>query len=104
MTFWIITCGLALAVAALIAIAMLRTRAGTEPAAAFDLRVYRDQLKEVDRDLARGVIGAADAERIKSEISRRILAADTQAQAETAGAGLSRPAGLIFAALGLGAD
>ncbi len=43
---------------------------GTEAA------VYRDQLAEVDRDLAGGLIGSAEAEQARIEISRRLLAAD----------------------------
>lgn len=82
MTFWIIVALMALAVAALLALALLRGRSLQEPAAAYDLRVYRDQLAGVDKDLARGVIDTADAERIRTEISRRILAADTQVKAE----------------------
>ena len=84
MTFWIIISALALLVGALLAQSMLRGRLNDEHPAAFDLRVYRDQLKEVDRDAARGVIGAEDAERIRTEVSRRILAADAQLQAAMA--------------------
>lgn len=80
MTFWIIITALAFAVAALLALAILRGRSSDEPPAAYDLRVYRDQLKEVDRDLARSIIGAEDAERIRAEVSRRILTADAQLQ------------------------
>jgi cytochrome c-type biogenesis protein CcmH len=80
MTFWIIISVLALAVSILLALAIIRGRSAEEPPAAYDLRVYRDQLTEVDRDLARGVIGPDDAERIRAEVSRRILAADTQLQ------------------------
>ena len=38
-----------------------------------DIEVYRDQLAEVDRDLARGLIAAPEAEQARAEISRRIL-------------------------------
>ena len=99
MTFWIVTIGLAALVAVLLGLALMRPRGRGEPAAAYDLQVYRDQLKEVDRDLARGVIAAADAERIRAEISRRILTADAQAQAETAGRGQPALATLILSAL-----
>ncbi|QJF50638.1 c-type cytochrome biogenesis protein CcmI [Roseobacter ponti] len=86
MIFWIIAGGLATVVAVLIALAMRAPRKrGTEPAAAYDLRVYRDQLREVDRDLARGVVSQADAERVRAEVSRRILAADAALQKEQAG-------------------
>ncbi len=86
MIFWIVAGGLATVVAVLITLAMRAPRrAGTEPAAAYDLRVYRDQLREVDKDLARGVVSEADAERVRAEVSRRILAADAALQAEQAG-------------------
>ena len=96
MTFWIVSSALAFVVALILGLALMRGRAGAAPAAAYDLQVYRDQLKEVDRDLARGVIGAEDAERIRAEVSRRILAADAQVQAESTG-NASSPGGLAVA-------
>ncbi|WP_299917872.1 c-type cytochrome biogenesis protein CcmI [uncultured Roseobacter sp.] len=92
--FWIVAGVLALTVAALLALGLRAPRQGaTEPAAAYDLRVYRDQLREVDKDLARGVVSAADAERIRAEVSRRILAADAAMQSDqiTADAGKGAP-------------
>lgn len=53
-----------------------RTAAASETRAAYDLAVYRDQLAELDRDLARGLIGAGEAEAARAEIARRMLAAD----------------------------
>lgn len=91
MTFWIIVSLMALAAAALLVLALMRARSGAGPAAAYDLRVYRDQLREVDRDLARGVIGEADAERTRAEVSRRILAADAADAAARKGQGPSGP-------------
>lgn len=106
MTFWIITGALAVACAAMLALALFRQRPEAEPAAAYDLRVYRDQLKDVDRDLARGVIDRADAERIRAEISRRILAADAALRASKGGASGPRlasvAAGLAAGALLIG--
>ncbi len=52
--------------------------------AAQDVAVYRDQLQELERDLARGVVSEADAEAGRREISRRLLAADSRT-AEDAG-------------------
>ena len=83
MVFWSITAGITLAVLATLALAMLRGTAGDKPPAAYDLDVYRDQLREVDRDLARGVVSEADAERVRTEVSRRILAADAALQKHT---------------------
>lgn len=74
--FWIAAGVMALGVAGLLLGALLRPRGGAEPAAAYDLRVYRDQLKEIGKDAARGLIGSADAERARTEIARRVLEAD----------------------------
>jgi cytochrome c-type biogenesis protein CcmH len=43
----------------------------------FDRVVYRDQLKEVERDLARGVLSPNEADSARLEIQRRLLAVDT---------------------------
>ena len=76
MGFWIMTLGLAGLCCAVLLRAVLRRRSDTAPAAAYDIQVYRDQLKDVERDVARGVISQEDAERLRTEVSRRILAAD----------------------------
>lgn len=90
--FWITAAGTALIITAFLALALYRGRDDT-PAAAYDLQVYRDQLKELDRDLARGVIGEEEAERARVEVSRRLLAADKalaeNAQSPRAAKGLS---------------
>jgi cytochrome c-type biogenesis protein CcmH len=47
-----------------------------------DLVVYQDQLEEIGRDRSAGLIGEAEAEAARVEVSRRLLAAaDTQAPA-----------------------
>ena len=100
MIFWIVAAALALITVVLFALALTRRTSEEEHPAAYDLRVYRDQLKEVDRDLARGVIGAEDAERMRTEISRRILAADAQMQEHaTQAAGAGRGAGVLTGVL-----
>jgi cytochrome c-type biogenesis protein CcmH len=66
-------CGMtALALAMLLAPLFFR-RHGPTSRDAYSLAVYRDQLSEVERDLARDVLGAADAEAARAEIARRIL-------------------------------
>lgn len=87
MGFWIIITLLAVLVLALLTLALLRGRPGLEPSAAYDMRIYRDQLKEVDRDLARGVIAPGDAERVRTEVSRRILTADSEMSQGATGPG-----------------
>src|SRR5665811_191459 len=47
-----------------------------------DIAVYRDQLEEVARDRASGLIGEAEAEAAKIEVSRRLLGAADAAAAE----------------------
>lgn len=81
MTFWFVFAAMAVLVTALLARALLRgQKDAVEGAKSYDIAVYRDQLAEVERDVARGVISAEDAERTRTEISRRILAADRAAQ------------------------
>ncbi|MDO5756200.1 MAG: c-type cytochrome biogenesis protein CcmI [Rhodobacterales bacterium] len=101
MTFWVIAAILALVCSGLIASALLRARGGAVPPAAYDLEVYRDQLKGVDKDLARGVITGEEAERMRTEVSRRILAADAQLRKSTTALNSSGGAGLMAAALAL---
>src|SRR6056297_1024971 len=99
MVFWIMAGALALAVSLLLGLAILRGRIGDAPPAAYDLQVYRDQLKEVDRDAARGVISEAEAERLRSEVSRRVLAADAQLRAGGDTGGQPGRGGLVVAIL-----
>lgn len=68
-------------------------------AGAKDLALYKDQLKEVESDLARGVLSADDAGAARLEISRRILAADKRAQAEDGGVVAPRRANQVLASL-----
>ena len=72
--FWVVAGGLLGTVAALMLRALSRPPEGE--AAHPDLKVYRDQLAEVERDLARGVIAPEDAARLRTEVSRRLLDAD----------------------------
>lgn len=52
-----------------------KPRSTIETRARFDMRVYRDQLAEVDRDAARGLLGAEEAEAARVEVKRRMLTA-----------------------------
>lgn len=90
MWFWIIVGMLILVITSLIALALLRGRDTGVVAAEFDLQVYRDQLKGVERDLERGVVTPEEAARIKVEVSRRLLDADKAVQATAAVKGAPR--------------
>lgn len=98
--FWAVTFALTLAVTLLLVRALTKgPKAGNDAAA---LKVYRDQLAEVDRDLARGVLTPSEAERLKTEVSRRLLDADRALRAApgaTSDSNLPVAALLILAAI-----
>lgn len=76
-------------ITALAVLALLRPLLKPRPAAPvertpYDVAVYRDQLAEIERDLARGVITAEAAAAARLEIERRILAAADPAAAPEA--------------------
>ena len=86
MWFWIIPALATLVVAGMLVAALRRGRAGDVGARESDMAVYKDQLVEVDRDLAKGVLTETEAEAVRIEVSRRLLDADkrrTSANAAT---------------------
>src|SRR5258707_3601535 len=48
-----------------------------------DIEIYRDQLQEVEHELRQGLIDDTQAEMVRVEIKRRILAADSSQRAVT---------------------
>ncbi|WP_371153890.1 c-type cytochrome biogenesis protein CcmI [Jannaschia sp. 2305UL9-9] len=81
MLFWIVA-----GVLTLVCVTLLVTAFRTPPETfAPDVEVYRDQLAELDRDAARGVIAPQEAEATRAEVARRLLAADRAARGQTAG-------------------
>jgi cytochrome c-type biogenesis protein CcmH len=79
--FWLIAAALTLAVAAVFLRAMARAGGDLDAAAEFDIKVYKDQLSEIERDLARGTLPPEEADRQRAEVSRRLLDADRALQA-----------------------
>lgn len=79
--FWITAIVLTLLVAG----AFLRAIAAADETGdeARDIDVYRDQLKDVERDVARGVLSNDAADAVRLEIQRRILSADKSARKGT---------------------
>nr|WP_294550102.1 c-type cytochrome biogenesis protein CcmI [uncultured Rhodopila sp.] len=70
--------------------------------ASYDQAVYRDQLRELDREIARGLLTQTDADAARLEIQRRLLASD---QVPARPPVLSRSpivAALVFLLVGLG--
>ena len=55
-----------------------RRRENPDPLRESGLAVYRDQFAEIERDRARNLIGEAEAKFARTEVGRRLLAADDQ--------------------------
>lgn len=73
--FWAVAACLA-AGTALVLISALRRPPEAEAGTEVDLAVYRDQLAEIERDLARGTISTEEAARLRAEVGKRVLEAD----------------------------
>jgi cytochrome c-type biogenesis protein CcmH len=99
MLFWLAPILIATIVALLLLRALRTRREDGLSAVESDIAVYRDQLKEVDRDLARGVLTEAEAEAVRTEVSRRLLEADRRgAKRSAASDGRVLPAAAIVVA------
>ena len=73
---WLVLIAMTLAVMAALLLSVFGRRGeAVADRASYDRAVFRDQLRELDRDVARGAIGAAEAESARNEISRRLLQA-----------------------------
>jgi len=104
--FWVVAAGMALVVTATLVLTAMRAGAPQDSAVAQEqaqsmaddpqMSVYRDQLEAVARDVARGTVAPEEAERLRTEIARRLLDAD-KARAE-APRSAPRTATLILAA------
>jgi len=89
MTAWIVSAaGLTALTLALLLWPLLKRRTGPSGGnrAQFALRVYRDQLAEVERDVERGVLRPDQAEAARTEVKRRMLAAAYETALDAAAA------------------
>ena len=71
--FWIFATGMT--AAAVLAGLWPLARRARDTRSGSDIEVYRDQLNEIERDRTLGLIGAAEAEAARIEVSRRLIAA-----------------------------
>lgn len=71
--------GVTLIVLAMVLGPLLKPTKAPAERAAFDRAVYRDQLRELEREAARGVIDPGEAGTARLELQRRLLAADAVA-------------------------
>jgi cytochrome c-type biogenesis protein CcmH len=99
MSFWIVIAAMAVAAVAALALPLFRGRAEDADPAEFDLEVYHDQIAELERDCERGVLTEAEMAAARTEIARRILAADARLKARSGqqDAGDAGPAGTVGA-------
>jgi cytochrome c-type biogenesis protein CcmH len=67
MTLWLLLAALTALVLALLLAPLLRRRQTAADRAAFDIEVYLDQLRELERDIERGAIAGAAADRQRQE-------------------------------------
>jgi cytochrome c-type biogenesis protein CcmH len=73
MTLWFVFA--LMTAAAIFAVLWPLSRGGRVQSQGSEAAVYKDQLAEIDRDVAAGLIGPSEAEAARIEISRRLLAA-----------------------------
>lgn len=93
--FWVIVTGLTAGVFALLVLALRAS--GRDVSDDSDIQVYRDQLAEVERDLARGTLDPTEGERARAEVSRRVIEADRAAR-QRAGSGRAPKAATLTVA------
>lgn len=94
--FYIVISGIAALVALALARPLVTGRNAAENRDAQNAQLFRAQLEEIERDLARGTISATEAEGARIEISRRLLAADQKAgRAEGPAPAPRRRSGLV---------
>lgn len=81
---------------------LLRRNAVPAARAEYDLTVFRDQLKEIERDADQGLLDAEATEAARLEVQRRMLAADTELQTGTGATGSGGPRRLTAVLIGAG--
>ncbi len=100
MTLWIIFAGLLAAVLITVLWPLLQPRAANADRADYDIEVYLDQLRELERDVQRELIDEVQAGAAKLEIERRLLAASKAAEGVAGNPKLARggvPVALLLA-------
>jgi len=104
--FWLFAGLMTIVTALVVALPILRQHKGSQQDATSDLAVYRDQLKELDAEVARGILSASEAETSRTEISRRLLAADARQKSQAPPVSHAKSHGVklgLFATLIVGA-
>ena len=85
MSIWIVFAVLTALAALAVLVPLMRARRRAASAALRDVEVYKAQLGEVERDLERGLVTPEAAEAARTEIARRLLAANREAERGASG-------------------
>jgi cytochrome c-type biogenesis protein CcmH len=83
MTLWLIFLAMVALAVVMLALPLLRPARDGAGRVDYDVTLYRGQLDEIDRDLARGVMAPADVAAARAEIGRRLLAAAERRERRT---------------------
>ena len=97
MIFWVAASAMAALAVLLLVLPLWRGRGAAAARDAYDLAIYRDQLAELERDLARGVLTTDQAATARTEIERRMLQASDRKNRPLAAAGPARALALVLA-------
>ena len=98
--FWVASALMTAAVLAVLAVPLLRRPRKLLARAEYDLAIYKDQMRELEEDIASGQIGGEEAETARNEIARRILSAGAaRKRAEDALKDTGSASGRIIAAI-----
>ncbi|MER8976374.1 MULTISPECIES: c-type cytochrome biogenesis protein CcmI [unclassified Mesorhizobium] len=98
MLFWVIAALLTLGASLAVLLPLAGGSKNASAAGDHDLEVYRDQLAELDRDMARGLIQPMEAEEARAEIARRILRLSNTGHADDTATQPSRSTRLVATA------
>ncbi len=100
MVFWIVAGLMAVAATAALIVPLLRARDQTADADAYDVEVYKDQIAGLERELAAEHLAEDQAAAARTEIARRLLAADNRRKQHDGSAeDAKRPGGRLGAQL-----
>ncbi|HYE49782.1 MAG TPA: c-type cytochrome biogenesis protein CcmI [Azospirillaceae bacterium] len=99
--FWIAAAALTLVALGLLLRPLLRPAGARADRAALTMRVYKDQVAEIDRDLARGLVTEEQAAASRAEVGRRLLAAAEEARRQDGGVAAARRSPVLAAVLAL---
>lgn len=100
MELWMILAALTIGALVLVMLPVIYARRLASPQdAEYDVRVYRDQLAELENDKKRGVIADQPADSARNEIARRLLKAQSESDSKQRSTSSRRSNVIAFAAM-----